>query len=107
MVVVVVGAIGMPDHQPVRAATLAGDEVDLARGRTTPPGCARSAARRSRSAARAPAVHELPLVFGDLMRPGRDLDRPGPDSGVADPFGDLLYIDGGDLLDRQVAEGCA
>src|SRR6185369_3542627 len=38
------------------------------------------------------------------MRAGRDLDRARPDPGVADPLADLLYIDGGNVLDRELAK---
>ncbi len=39
------------------------------------------------------------------MGAGRDLDRARPNAGLPHPFGDLLYIDGGDLLDREVPKG--
>src|SRR5512139_1390716 len=52
-----------------------------------------------------PGLDELPFVGRDVVRPGGDLDRPGADAGLADTLGDLLYIDGSDVLDREVPEG--
>src|SRR5262245_60260027 len=48
--------------------------------------------------------HELSLVAADFGSARGDLDEAGADAGAADPFGELLYIDGRDLVDRQRAE---
>ena len=55
-------------------------------------------------AARAPALHEL---RARTPRPDGRRSRSSPPrrgSRCPHPFGDLLYIDGGDVLDRQVPE---
>ena len=40
-----------------------------------------------------------------MVRTGRDLDQPGADAGLADSLGQLLLVDRGDVVERQVAEG--
>src|SRR6185369_11261850 len=99
----VVDAVRVPDDQPFRRHALAGHDVDLvvaARGLLG----VRDQRHAGLTGSAGAGSHELALVLRDLVRAGRDLHRARADPGLTDPFGDLLYIDGGDLLDREVAE---
>jgi len=58
-----------------------------------------------RIAARAAATSSLRSYFETWCAPVAILIRPRLDAGLADALGDLLLVDRGDVVERQVLEG--